>query len=68
MTPRGIGIALIWSGAVLLLGVLLYRLARGAWSLDDADIPPATWPQRLSAGAALVITALGIGLFVWDYS
>jgi len=68
MTPRAVAITLIWLGTVGLLGVLVYRLRRGAWSLEDEDIPPATGLQRLGAALALAVTAAGIALFIWDWS
>lgn len=67
MTPRGIAITLIWLGALVLLGVLLHRFLRGAWSLEDEDIPAITLGQKLLAGLALAAACLGAGLFVWSW-
>ena len=67
MTPRGIAIALIWLGALMLLGMLVYRFTRGAWSLEDEEIPAITLRQKLLAGFALSVTGGGVGLFVWSW-
>ncbi len=67
MTPRDLAMALVWSGALLLAGVLLHRFRRGAWSLEDEDIPPAGPLQKLAAGLAMAAAAAGIGLFIWSY-
>lgn len=67
MTPRGIAIALIWVGTLLLLGMLLYRFRLGAWSLEDEDIPPPSLTHRLIAGGGLLAATAGVGLFVWSY-
>ncbi|MBI3446487.1 MAG: hypothetical protein HY055_14300 [Magnetospirillum sp.] len=67
MTPRAIAITLIWVGALVLLGLLLHRFTRGAWSLEDEDIPTITLRQKLLAGLALAAACGGIGLFVWSW-
>ncbi len=68
MTPRDLAMALVWSGALLLAGLLLYRFRRGAWSLEDAEIPSAGPGQKLAAGLAMAAAAAGIGLFIWSYA
>lgn len=64
MTPRAIAIALIWVGVLALLGLLVHRFVRGAWSLEDDDIPAISPQQKLLAGLALAAAAAGLGLFV----
>lgn len=68
MTPRAIAVALIWAGVLVLLGLLLYRFTRGAWSLEDEDIPVISIWQKLVAAFALTATAAGLGLFVWSWN
>ena len=67
MTIRAIAVALIWAGAALLLGLLLFRFVRGSWSLEDDDVPAVTWRQKALAAAALAAALAGTGLFVWDW-
>ncbi|CAA7623647.1 conserved hypothetical protein [Candidatus Terasakiella magnetica] len=67
MTIRGSGIALIWLGMAVLLGLLIHRFRRGAWSLDDDQIPVTTARQQGVFAAALTLTVLGTGLVIWDF-
>jgi hypothetical protein len=68
MTPRAIAVTLIWVGVLVLLGLLLHRFARGAWSLEDDDIPVISLWQKLVAAFALTAAAAGLGLFVWSWN
>ncbi|EME71453.1 hypothetical protein H261_03553 [Paramagnetospirillum caucaseum] len=67
MTLRAIAIALLWVGVLALLGLMLHRFVRGAWSLEDDDIPAVSPGQKLLAGLALAAAAAGLGLFVWSW-
>ncbi|RAU22483.1 hypothetical protein CU669_07235 [Paramagnetospirillum kuznetsovii] len=67
MTPRDLALGLMWSGTLLLAGLLLYRLRLGAWSLEDEEIPKSTQGQWVTAGLALSAAGLGLGLFVWSW-
>lgn len=67
MSPRAIAITLMWVGAVVLLGLLIHRFTRGAWSLEDDDIPAISARQKLLAALALASTAGGVALFVWSW-
>jgi hypothetical protein len=67
MTPRDLAMALVWAGALLLAGLLLYRFRRGAWSLEDEDIPPPSPAQKLCALAGMLTALAGIVLFIWSY-
>ncbi len=67
MTPRGFAITLVWLGAALLLGLLLFRLVGGAWSLDDDEVPPVSSRQKALAVVALIVTVLGTAIFIWDW-
>jgi hypothetical protein len=68
MTPRVVAVILIWGGVLALLGVLVFRFARGAWSLEDGDVPAITGPQKALAGLALAAAVAGVGLFVWSWN
>lgn len=68
MTLSAVAVVLIWGGVLALLGILLFRFSRGAWSLEDGDIPVITGPQKVLAALALAATAAGIGLFVWSWN
>lgn len=59
--------ALVWGGALLLLGLLLHRFRRGAWSLEDDDIPAAGIGQKLVAGLGVAAAVAGAALFVWSW-
>jgi hypothetical protein len=48
--------------------LLLHRFSRGAWSLEDDDIPAVSLWQKLVAALALTATAAGLGLFVWSWN
>ena len=64
MTIRALGITLIWVGVVLLAGLLLRRFRRGAWSLEDDDVPPVDVWHKVMAILALTATMGGIGLVI----
>ncbi|TAN72364.1 MAG: hypothetical protein EPN20_03745 [Magnetospirillum sp.] len=66
MTLRALGIALIWAGVAMLAGLLLRRFGRGAWSLEDEDVPPVSSGHKAWAVLALAIAAGGIGLVIWS--
>ena len=66
MTLRAVGITLIWIGVVLLAGLLARRFLRGAWSLEDEDVPPVSFWQKGFAALALATTIGGIGLVIWS--
>ena len=66
MTLRAMGIALIWAGVVMLAGLLIQRFRRGAWSLEDDEIPPVALGQKLFAALAMAATASGTGLVIWS--
>jgi hypothetical protein len=66
VTIRAIGIALIWAGVVMLAGLLVQRFRRGAWSLEDEDIPPVALGQKVFAGLAMAATTGGTGLVIWS--
>ncbi|BAE51064.1 hypothetical protein [Paramagnetospirillum magneticum] len=68
MSPRAIAIALIWVGVLVLLGLLAHRFTRGAWSLEDDDVPVISPRQKLLAALALAATTGGLGLFVWSWN
>ncbi|WP_041041096.1 hypothetical protein [Paramagnetospirillum magnetotacticum] len=67
MSLRAIAIILIWVGVLALLGVLVHRFTRGAWSLEDDDIPVISPRQKLAAALALATTTAGLGLFIWSW-
>ncbi|OAN50817.1 hypothetical protein A6A04_17100 [Paramagnetospirillum marisnigri] len=67
MTLRDLAMALVWGGAALLLAVLIHRFRRGAWSLEDEDVPHASLGQRLLFALALLLAAAGTALFIWSY-
>ncbi|CUW40143.1 protein of unknown function [Magnetospirillum sp. XM-1] len=68
MSLRAIAIALMWVGVVALLGLMVHRFTRGAWSLEDDDIPVISTGQKLLAALALGLTAAGVALFVWSWN
>lgn len=68
MSPRAIAITLMWVGAVALLGLLVHRFSRGAWSLEDEDVPAISLRQKLLAALALGLAAGGVALFVWSWN
>ncbi len=66
MTLRTLGLVLIWAGAGGALGLLLHRFIRGAWSLEDEEIPAVTRHQQLIVLGALVSAIAGTLLMVWS--
>ena len=66
MTIRAMGIALIWAGVVMLAGLLILRFRRGAWSLEDEEIPPVPLGQKVFAALAMAVTTGGTGLVIWS--
>ncbi len=66
MTPRDLGIALIWAAAVVAIILLLYRLRRGAWSLEDAEVPPVSILQKAVSVLVLAAAISGTVLFIRD--
>jgi hypothetical protein len=64
MSPRDLGITLIWAGAAVVLALLLYRLGRGAWSLEDDEVPPVSILQKVGGALALIAAIIGTVLFV----
>ncbi|ARJ65600.1 hypothetical protein WV31_07985 [Magnetospirillum sp. ME-1] len=68
MSPRAIAIALMWVGALVLLGLLVHRFARGAWSLEDEDVPAISARQKLLSALALAAATGGVALFVWSWN
>lgn len=64
MTLRALGITLIWAGVVMLAGLLLRRFMRGAWSLEDEDVPRVTPWQKGFAILAVAATIGGLGLVI----
>jgi hypothetical protein len=67
MSLGAIAVTLMWVGVLALLGLMLHRFIRGAWSLEDDDVPAISPYQKLVAGLALTSTAAGLGLFVWSW-
>jgi hypothetical protein len=63
---RSLGIVLIWVGVVMLAGLLVQRFRRGAWSLEDDEIPPVALGQKIFAGLAMAVTTGGTGLVIWS--
>ena len=66
MTLRALGLVLIWAGAGVALGLLLHRFIRGAWSLEDEEIPAVTRRQQIIGLGALVSAITGTLLMVWS--
>ncbi|MDO8606338.1 MAG: hypothetical protein Q7R40_07375 [Phaeospirillum sp.] len=66
MTVRALGIALIWVGVVILAGLLARRFLRGAWSLEDEDVPPVSPWHKGFAALAFATAAGGVGLVIWS--
>jgi hypothetical protein len=68
MDARGLGIALIWAGVVLLAAVLWTRLRQGALGEDAFDNPPPV-PRWVGWAAVLGFTAavVGTALTVWSF-
>lgn len=67
MSDAALSMALMWGGVGALLGLIAYRFARGAWSLEDADIPAISSVQRVLAVLALAVTIAGLVLFIRDW-
>lgn len=67
MSWGAIAVTLMWVGVLALLGLMLHRFVRGAWSLEDDDIPAISPHQKVVAGLALTAAAAGLGLFVWSW-
>lgn len=67
MSPRAIGLILLWLGTLLLVAVLQHRLRQGAWSEDAFESPPPVPRWHMAAAASgMVLAALGAALIVWD--
>ncbi len=66
LSMGSVGLILLWAGIGLLLLVLALRLAKGAWSAQSFDGPPAVgmWAMGISA-LGLMAAIAGIGLMVW---
>jgi hypothetical protein len=67
MSLRAMAVALIWVGVVALLVLLVHRFTRGAWSLEDDDVPAISPRQKLLAALSLAATTGGLGLFIWSW-
>ena len=66
MSPRALGLVLIWVGTVAVSLVAVQRFRHGAWSeaaFDEAP-PRAGWMIPLTV-LGLVLAAGGLGLMVW---
>ncbi|WP_254432505.1 hypothetical protein [Magnetospirillum sp. SS-4] len=57
---------LVWAAVAVALGLLLHRFSRGAWSLEDDDIPPVTRIQKLLGLGILVAALGGTVVVVWS--
>ena len=68
MTLRAVAVVLIWGGGLTLLGVLVFRFARGAWSLEDDDVPVITGPQKVMVAVALAAAVAGVVLFIRSWN
>lgn len=68
MTLRAVAVVLIWGGVLTLLGVLVFRFARGAWSLEDDDVPVITGPQKVMVAVALAAAVAGVVLFIRSWN
>ena len=68
MSSGAIAVTLMWVGVLALLGLMLHRFVRGAWSLEDDDVPAISPFQKLLAGLALTAAAAGLALFVWSWN
>ena len=66
MTLWTLGLVLIWVGTGGALGLLLYRFVRGAWSLEDEDVPPVSPWHKGFAALAFATAAGGVGLVIWS--
>lgn len=66
---RSLGLLLIWMGVFLVMSVLMYRISKGAWSVDALDnpLPVGPWTKR-AAYAGLALAASGIALTVWSFA
>lgn len=69
MSPRAVGLILLWGGTLLLVAVLQHRIRRGAW--DDSAFDEAPPIERWSVAIAIVgmlMAAVGGALVVWSVS
>jgi hypothetical protein len=67
VSDAALSMVLIWGGVGALLGLMAYRFARGAWSLEDEDIPAVSSLHRVLAWLAVLAAAAGLVLFVRDW-
>lgn len=64
MTLRDWGFVLIWLGTIALVGVLQYRVRKGAWRIDAESVHPMErWAVGISA-AGLVAALAGVAMMM----
>ncbi|MGE5504136.1 MAG: hypothetical protein ACM31L_06900 [Actinomycetota bacterium] len=68
MSPRSLGLVLIWLGTIALVAVLMHRVRKGAWDIAIDPPPPIDrWAVPIAAGG-LGLALAGTALFMWGGS